>query len=178
MHRRILIAYYSRTGDVGTLAEALRQGLQPAGEVHMARVEPRAARGYWRWLSLSFIPGSKVKIRPMITDCSSYDLVCLGFPKWTLSCPPVNEYLRLMTGAGGKRMVLFMSYGGFDHERYLRHMTDRAARSGAAVRLAASFRRRSIRDGSFSGEMEGCCETILELLQRRDEGSTESAPGR
>ena len=156
-----MIVYFSRTGHVEKLAEHLRAHLLPFGEVAMVRIEPVRQHGYWIWLACSFLPGLRVPIQPVTTDLGEYDVVCLGFPKWTVSCPPVNQYLRSMQVKPGKRIGLFMSCGGFDEERYLRSMIKKVTRKGARVVAAVAIRRSTIRDGTFRNSLESFCRKIL-----------------
>jgi hypothetical protein len=158
---KVLIVYFSWTGYVEKLARHLRAQLQPFGEVVMARIEPMRQHGYWIWLACSFLPGLRVPIRPVTTDLGEYDVVCLGFPKWTVSCPPVNQYIQLIQLKPGKSVGLFMSYGGFYQECYLRSMIKKVSGKGAQIVAVASIKRSAIRDGSFHDSLERFCREIL-----------------
>jgi hypothetical protein len=158
---KILIVYFSWTGGVANLAEYLRSRLEPLGEVSTARIKPSVDCGYWGWLLRSFFPGWKVPIEPVVTFLEGYDRVCIGFPKWTLGCPPVNEYLNSIQLAGSPRIALFMSYGGFDGPRYLRGMAKKMTGKGARIDTTVLVRRRAIRDGSFHKEMERFFEEMI-----------------
>ncbi|HYK90174.1 MAG TPA: hypothetical protein VE398_15470, partial [Acidobacteriota bacterium] len=158
---KTLIVYFSWSGCVGKLAERLRIMIEPSGEVAQARIEPTRKHGYWGWLLRSFLPGWKVAIRPVDFQPAEFDLVCLGFPKWTLGCPPVNQFIAMMRLAPAQRVALFMSYGGFDGERYLRTMSRKVADRGAKIAATACIRRSSIYDGSFEETMSSFASTAL-----------------
>jgi hypothetical protein len=158
---KILVVYFSWTGSVARLAEFLRSRLEPFGPVETARIKPVVDRSYWGWLFRSFLPGWRVPIEPVNTDLGEYDRVCIGFPKWTLACPPVNEYLRAMRLTGCSRIALFMSHGGFDGARYLRGIAKKVTRKRARLDATISIRRSTIRDGSFKSEMVRFCDEIL-----------------
>ncbi len=151
---RTLIAYFSRTGSVERMAECLGTQLVSFGTVATVRIEPIRPHGYWGWLMRSFLPGWRVPIRPLPLEPDNYDLVCIGFPKWTLSCPPVNQYVSSLRLAFGQKVGLFMSYGGFDGERYMRSLSKRVAARGARILATVLVERRAVRDGSFEEAVE------------------------
>jgi len=166
---KALIVYFSWTGYVEKLAEHLRTQLEPFGEVVTARIEPVRQHGYWIWLACSFLPGLRVPIQPVTTDLGEYDVVCLGFPKWTVSCPPVNQYLHSMQLKPGNRIGVFMSCGGFDEERYLRSMMKKVARRGAQIVAVATIKRSAIRNGTFRNSLERFCRKILSTEPQKPE---------
>jgi hypothetical protein len=134
---RILIAYYSYALRVEALAELIRVRLSGSHDVMAARIRPVRERSYWNWLARSFAPGATVDIEPLTLNLRDFDRVCLGFPKWTFSCPPVNRFLRLIPAASHVDFGLFMSYGGFDEDRFLGAMSRKVAARGRVVaRLA------------------------------------------
>ena len=67
----------------------------------------------------TFIPGIKVDIKKIQFDLFKYDLLLFEFPKWPFNCPPLNMFLEKMLGCKGKKFAVFMSYGGWDGDRYL-----------------------------------------------------------
>lgn len=158
---RTLIVYFSRTGSVERMAECLGTQLEPFGTVAMARIEPIRQHGYWGWLMRSFLPGWRVPIKPVILKPDHYDLVCIGFPKWTLSCPPLNQYVSSLRLALGQKVGLFMSYGGFDGARYLRNVAKKVAAKGARIAATVLIKRRALRDDSFVEAVEGFRRELL-----------------
>lgn len=158
---RILVIHFSFTSHVGKLAQDIAAELRTTGEVTCAIIEPQVQRTVWNWLARSFVPGWRVPIRPVIADLTSYDLVCLGFPKWTFNCPPVNEYVRLMRCRPGQELALFMSYGGFDQERYLTNMVRKVSRRGARVVATLAVQRRIVRQGGYTQELKLFCRDSL-----------------
>ncbi|MFB6085935.1 MAG: flavodoxin family protein [Halodesulfurarchaeum sp.] len=127
--QKALVVYYSRTGTTESVAEKIANQLP---DPDVARIRPRRERRYLSWLVRSAIPGSTVAIHPVSADLSAYDAVFLGSPKWTLSCPPVNAYLE-DADLQGKTVGLFVTYGGFDEERFTRSLADRLRSRGCAV---------------------------------------------
>ncbi|RPJ86899.1 MAG: hypothetical protein EHM18_03865 [Acidobacteria bacterium] len=134
---RILVVYYSFTSTVESLARSIETHLARGHQVTVTRIRPVRNRPYWQWLLLSFIPGCSVAITGPPPNLDGFDRICLGFPKWTLSCPPLNRYLAMLPILPPETSIgLFMGFGGFDEDRYLREVTARVSRRG---RLVASL---------------------------------------
>lgn len=133
---RILISYFSYTSRVEKLAERIAAELKAEHQVTTVRIRPTRERSYPNWLLRSFVPGSSVPIQAVRADLRDFQAVCLGFPKWTFSCPPLNRYLSLITLSDSVRLGLFMSFGGFDEDRYLKALRRRLAERG---RVAATL---------------------------------------
>ncbi len=157
---KILVIYFSFTSTVHTLATAIRLELERENRVTMARIEPRKPRRYWGWLARSLVPGWSVPIRPTITDLEPYDLVCLGFPKWTWNCPPITQYLREMKGCQGKNLALFMSHRGFNQERYLQNMITRLYRKGVHISDVLSIKQDRVREDRYREAVRSFCLRI------------------
>lgn len=134
---RILVVYYSFTSTVQGLAKSIESYLSTRHDVTVATIEPVRDRSYWNWLLLSFIPGSSVAIINPREDFESFDRICIGFPKWTFSCPPLNRFLAILPKLPSETSLgLFMGFGGFDEDRFLRRIEARVSRKG---RLVASL---------------------------------------
>jgi hypothetical protein len=142
-----VVVYYSRTGTTHAVATDVADGFaSPA--VH--RIRPHTGRSYPNWLARSFVPGSTVPIEPAPTDLREADAVVLGTPKWTLSCPPVTEFLR-RADLAGVPVGLVLTYGGFDEQRYADALVDRLAGMGADVRATLLVKRDEV-GGSGYGD--------------------------
>lgn len=153
----LLIVYFSFTSTVRTLAKALTSKLEANAQVTVCTIEPRTSRGYWGWLPRSFLPNWRVPIKPTTTNLEPYDLVCLGFPKWTFACPPVNQYIKMMTGYQGKKIALFMCHRGFDEKRYLNHMIRKVSKRGALVVTTLSVKQDAVRKGTYQEALDSFC---------------------
>lgn len=135
-----VVVYYSRTGTTRAVATDVADGFA-APAVH--RIRPRTERSYPNWLARSFLPGSTVPIEPVPTDLRAADAVVLGTPKWTLSCPPVTEFLRRVD-LDGVPVGLVVTYGGFDEQRYADALVDRLEGMGADVRATLLVERDAV----------------------------------
>ncbi len=161
----LLIVYFSFTSTVRTLAQAVTSKLAANAQVTVCTIEPRISHGYWGWLPRSFLPNWRVPIKPTTTDLESYDLVCLGFPKWTFSCPPVNQYIKMMKGCQGKKIALFMCHRGFDEKRYLNHMIRKVSKRGALVVATLSVKQDVVRKGTCQEALDSFCQQTSLTLE-------------
>lgn len=161
---RVLIVFFSWTGATRKVAHALANLLGTRTPVATAEIRPVRPRTYPAWLMLSAIPNSKVRIKPVVSDFAPYDLVLFGFPKWTLSCPPVNEYIGMISNFEGKRIVLFMAYGGFDEKRYMKTMVSILRRKKMRVVGTLSVSRKSADKGVYIQDVTSFWQSHLKAL--------------
>ena len=157
---KTLIVYFSRGGTVEAVAERIRAELSASTQLTVARIEPEKLRGYWGWLLRSFFPRSQVPIQLTITDLTPYDVICLGFPKWTYACPPVNQYLQEMENCETKDFALFMCHRGFDQNRYLKSMVKQVSSRGGQVVATLAARQKAVLDGSYLESLLCFCDRI------------------
>lgn len=150
----------------------LRNCLSGKYDVDLVEIQPEHKRRYLVWLAYSFLPDSRARINNVKSDVSSYDLVCLGAPKWTVSCPPLNEYLEMMTGCGGKRVVLFMTHGGFREHDFMRQVVRKVELKRPRVISILAIRRRNVADESYLKQVRDFCarlESLTPLANSRSE---------
>lgn len=150
---RVLVAWYSRTGTTARVVADARPILEGLGHtVGEARIVPRRALPYPVWLGLSFVPGARVPLVGPLPDPSAFDACLLAVPKWTLACPPVNQYLARF----GRRLpptAVLLTYGGFDEARYLNSVEERLRRDGVDVIGGIALRRRHIEAGAVDEDL-------------------------
>jgi len=113
-----LVAYYSRTGNTKTLAEAIADTLN-------ADIEPIIAdttgKGMGR-LVLQALFNVQAEIGQTTKDPSSYDVVVVGTPVWSYTMStPVRTYLA-KNKSTFKSVAFFCTYGGTGGERALKSM--------------------------------------------------------
>ncbi|MFB6354210.1 MAG: flavodoxin family protein [Halobacteriales archaeon] len=154
-----LLVYYSRTGTTAAVARAVEERL-PEPEVE--RVRPTKRRRYPNWLARSFVPGSTVPIEPVDHDPRDREAVFLGTPKWTLSCPPVNAYLDRVRFEGAA-VGLFLTFGGFDEERYARRLDERLREAGADAVETLLLKRDRVEagPGAYEDDVSAFVEDVL-----------------
>jgi hypothetical protein len=162
---KILLVYFSNTGNVRRVAGLLRAELAHHNEVAMVEIRPRRSHSYWFWLALSFIPGCRAPICEILRDVRDFDLVFLGMPKWTLSCPPVNQFLHMLRGHRGKAFAVWMCYGGFDQNRFLRSFLRKLSRMGVLPVAWRLIKRRSVGEGACQTDLEDFCRVALSAVR-------------
>lgn len=173
---RILLAWYSRTGTTERVVRAARPMLEALGhEVVEDRLRPRVDLPYPLWLALSFVPGARVPIAGDRVDPAGFDACLLATPKWTVACPPVNEYVRRF----GRRLpptAIVLTCGGFDQARYLRALEDRLRRAGVRVRGAVAVRRRHVVTGDADDVLRALLERAFPAEPRPDADASPANP--
>jgi hypothetical protein len=142
---RLLVAYFSYTGNTRRVAKAFAERLRTSCDVETAEIVPTHNRGYLHWLAYSFVPNSEVEIENPEMELSRYDAVLLGFPKWTLSCPPLNRFIRKLRHVNKPKFYLFMTCGGFDEQRFLDTVSNKLKRIGCNIAGSLSLDRKDIR---------------------------------
>jgi len=152
--RRLLVAHFSYTGNTKRIAQGLSEKLQQSYDIEIVEIVPTHKRSYLHWLAYSFVPDSEVEIENPETELSHYDVVLLGFPKWTFSCPPLNRYIRKLRSLGKPRFYLFMTCGGFDEQRFLNSMTRRLTKMGCNVVESLTITRKQIQDGTYAQSVD------------------------
>jgi flavodoxin len=157
---RLLIAYYSCSGNTRRIGQVLSETLRKSCDVETTEILPTRGRSYLHWLLYSFIPGSKVELRNPEIDVSGYDLVLLGFPKWTLSCAPLNAFICKLRNVSVPRFYLFMTSGGFDEQRFLDSITSRLAKKGCNVVESLMIRRDQIQRGSYKASVDSFAKRV------------------
>jgi hypothetical protein len=145
-----VVVYYSRTGTTRAVATDVADGFDSPA-VH--RIRPRTERSYPNWLARSFVPGSTVPIEAVPTDLRDADAVVLGTPKWTLSCPPVTEFLR-RADLDGVPVGVVLTYGGFDEQRYADALVDRLTGMDADVRATLLVKRDDVGDAGYDDRLD------------------------
>jgi hypothetical protein len=159
---KILIAYYSRTGYTGMLAERIARELQLRHHtVVLERLELVKRKSKWNLLGrqvyqypivactllsvrfrrwwLARYPQPEDAIQPPAhPDVSHFDHVCIGGPKWCYISYPVARYLRQVKGLQGKRVSAFATFGGppfevFELELLFEPMRRRVEESGGTM---------------------------------------------
>lgn len=105
---KILIAYYSRTGNTEKLAEVLKKELETRGNsVEIEKVKPKKEHSFLGWFFLQMVKGECDIEEPKIKDVSKYDLILIGSPNWTRLSLPVTRYLQEIKGLQYKNIGFF-----------------------------------------------------------------------
>jgi hypothetical protein len=158
---RLLVAYYSYTGNTKHIAQALAERLRNF-DVGIVEIVPTRRRCYLHWLAYSFVPDSEVEIENPEVELSQYDVVLLGFPKWTFSCPPLNRFIRKLRSLNKPRFYLLMTCGGFDEQRFLDSFTRKLARMGCNITGSLTIERKQIQRETYCRSVDSFVKRIQE----------------
>jgi hypothetical protein len=161
---RLLVTYFSYSGDTRCVTEALVERLQGSANLEIVEILPTRNRSYGRWLAYSFIPNSEVDIANAEIDLSKYDAVLLGFPKWTLSCPPLNRFIHNLRNVDKPKVYLFMSCGGFDEQRFLSSFIRKLTKMGCNCSGSLMIRKKQIQRGTLGHSVDQFVHGILQDL--------------
>ncbi len=105
---KILIAYYSRTGETEKAAESLESEFKKRGHsVSIEKVKPAKEHSSWSWFLIRMFKGECPIKEPVIKDVSDYDAICFGSPNWTRLSLPMARYLREIEGLKYKKVGFF-----------------------------------------------------------------------
>lgn len=145
---RILIAYYSKTGNTEAISNTIKAALELTCQVDILRIE--MIKKYSDRLPhlnprifLDTIFNRKPRIRP-VADMDTYDLVFVGTPNWYgRTAPPINTFIEEMTRIEGKNAIGFVS-SGWGWESYADDLRERLEKRGLKVLKALSLTLREI----------------------------------
>ncbi len=95
---KILVAYYTRTGNTKKAAEAIARALRAVPhEVELEEIvdtKPRGGILGWIGAGIDSVLGRKITIEPAKADVASFDLVIAGGPIWSWRpTTPVTTFL-------------------------------------------------------------------------------------
>jgi flavodoxin len=160
---KVLIAYYSKTGNTEAISVAIKEALESTCQVDVLKIE--MVKQYAGRLShlnprifFDTILNRKPKIRSVV-DLTQYDLVCVGTPNWYgRIAPPVNTFIEEMAHIEGKKAIGFVS-SGWGWESYADDFRRRLEKKGLEVLKALSFTLREISES----QLEGIRETLASI---------------
>lgn len=170
---RILIAYYSRTGNTEKVAQALKKEFEHRHQyVDVEKIEPQEEYTFWGWWRLKIAKrGCKIK-EPKIKDVSKYDVVLIGSPNWTGLSLPVTQYLKKIRGLKNKYVAVFSTsflppkIGWYMLSGYFFDYTTNAiikekrARLIAWISLSSKFKKWNIESNYGQECLNNFCDTI------------------
>jgi len=131
-NERILVVYYSRTGNTRCLAHAIAEA---TGGVVEEIIEKRDRRGIVNYLraGVESCLALTTAIEPSKHEPRAFDLVVIATPIWNRSVPtPVRAYLRRHRGALAT-VAFGVTCGGIGIERVLRQLETLAGHAPRAV---------------------------------------------
>ena len=113
MAEKILIAYYSKTGNTKRAAEEIAK--MTGGTLHRIVPQKTYPDSYFatvavaKWESLK---GEKPALADKVEGIGSYDKILVGFPIWWFGCPQLIKTFMESCDFNGKKVYPFCTHGG------------------------------------------------------------------
>lgn len=111
---RILVAYFSRSGNTRVIADVIHRSLNTS----LFEIEPATPYpgDYFQTVEQAKNErerGVKPALKNSVADISRYETVYLGFPVWGSSVPPVVQTFLSSHNLAGKLLIPFITHGGY-----------------------------------------------------------------
>ncbi len=138
---KILIVYYSYSGNTKKVAGQLCEYLRQKGQVDIIELRAQDESDSFFGQCRRAFARQRAKIEPVDFDLIGYDLICFGTPVWAFApTPAMNTCLDQAQNIQGKEIILFTTFGsGTGNTRCLNYMQRILADKGAR-----SFKRFSV----------------------------------
>ena len=113
MAEKILIAYYSKTGNTKRAAEEIAK--MTGGTLHRIVPQKSYPDSYFatvavaKWESLK---GEKPALADKVEGIGGYDKILVGFPIWWFGCPQLIKTFMESYDFDGKKVYPFCTHGG------------------------------------------------------------------
>ena len=113
MAEKILIAYYSKTGNTNRAAEEIAK--MTGGTLHRIVPQKTYPDSYFatvavaKWESLK---GEKPALADKVEGIGGYDKILVGFPIWWFGCPQLIKTFMESYDFDGKKVYPFCTHGG------------------------------------------------------------------
>jgi flavodoxin len=155
---RVLIAYYSKTGNTEAISNAIKDALESSCQVDMLKIE--MFKEYSEHLPhlnprvfFDTVLNRRPKIRSVV-DLNIYDLVFIGTPNWYgRTAPPVNTFIEETPHIEGKKAIGFVS-SGWGRKSYAEELRRRLEKKGLKVLKTLSLTLREISEAQRRGIRE------------------------
>jgi flavodoxin len=163
MHR-ILVVYYSRTGNTRTIAGELVAALKADVDQLDDRRDRCGVFGYLR-CAHEALKKRTIELLPPAYDPSSYDVVVLGTPVWAGNMSsPLRSYVEAHTSQF-RQVAFFCTQGGSGAAKVFRDLADLCGRPPLAT-LAVN--EREIEKRAHAAQLERFATAITAALDGAD----------
>jgi flavodoxin len=111
---KILVAYFTRTGNTRVIARQIRRALETdLFEIQPAEPYPEDYEAAVSQAQTERDARFEPPLRSTVSDFPSYETVFLGFPIWGMTAPPVIRSFLSAHDMSGKTLVPFITHGGY-----------------------------------------------------------------
>jgi flavodoxin len=127
---RVLVAYFTRTGNTRVIAGQIRRALRAdlfeieSGDPYPEDYQETVAQAVRERDS-----GYRPRLKAGVPDIGSYQVVFLGFPVWGETAPPVIRSFLSQHDLSGKTLVPFITHGGYGQGRSMKVVREHAPRA-------------------------------------------------
>jgi flavodoxin len=129
---KMLILYYSMTGNTRACCEALQQALE-ADMIEIKDLNDRSGRWGYVKTAIGSLLGMHTDIEPENPDLSTYPNIILGSPIWTGKLSMAIRTLIDTNNFDGKKVVIFTTTNAFEKETYKEKSKDLVRKAGGDV---------------------------------------------
>jgi flavodoxin len=127
---RILVAYFSRTGNTRVIAGQIRRALgADLFEIQPAEAYPEDYEATVSQAQRERDTGYEPPLNQRVWNIGSYQVVFLGFPIWGMTAPPVIRSFLSGHDLSGTTLVPFITHGGYGIGQSLSVVAEHAPRA-------------------------------------------------
>jgi len=149
---KILITYYSYSGNTDRVARIFGKMLESKGEVHIQRLKPADEIKGFLSQCVAARKGKKAILEQGVRfDVTSYDLILIGSPVWAFApTPAMNTFLENLSGLKDKRVIILLTSGsGMGVKRCFQNIRKILGEKGASMVEEINIPDRKNRDNDF-----------------------------
>ena len=111
---RVLVAYFSRSGNTRLVAGHVRRALgADLFEVQPAQPYPEDYEATLRQAERERDTGFEPPLKATVADTASYETIFLGFPIWGTTAPPIIRSFLSRHDLAGKTLIPLITHGGY-----------------------------------------------------------------
>ena len=129
--KKVLVVYYSRTGNTKKVSEDLAKALGADVEQLVDKKDRSGMGGYVK-AGKDAAQEKLADLEPVKTDASKYDLVILGTPVWGWNMTPAVRTYITNNKAAFKAIALFTTAGGTKPDKIVAKMEELAGKKSVA----------------------------------------------
>lgn len=157
---KVLIAYYSRTGNNEKLAGELQAKLSCDVEKIVDTVNRKGVWGFLKSGMQAYIKKMSI-IAPIQKDPSNYDVVIVAYPFWSrLMPPPIRTYIFENKSKFSKVALMSVSGSGEDNNKAI---PDFETAVGKKTSASLMLKEAELKKGDYDKKLQEFSESISKL---------------
>ena len=152
---KILLAYYSYSGNTEKVANILLKLLQLSNDVTLVKLQPKKEASGFLGQCASAFARRRVKLSNEKIDITQFDALVIGTPVWAFApTPAINTFLDQARKLSGKQVAIFTTYGsGAGVGRCVDSIIKRVRGNGACGVSNFNIQQKSIEDKDLIYEL-------------------------